>query len=125
MLDTQKVHGTAVLLRADAKLLSSRNGKFTSRALFPFDGERKVEFYELRIAAGHIEKAEAHAPGTVENIVVVRGALEIRAGRESPHSLAEGDAIVFDADVPHTYHNTAELEAVAYLVMTYVETVIG
>ena len=37
--------------------------------------------------------------------------------------LAEGDAIQFEADVPHSYRNPGDAEAVAYLVMTYVETV--
>jgi len=83
-----------------------------------------VEFYELRIAPGHVENAEAHAPGTVENIVVVQGALEIRPGQEPAQLLGEGDAIVFEADVAHSYRNPADRETVAYLVMTYVETVI-
>ena len=123
LLDSQKAHGTVVLRRAEAKILASRDGRFTSRALFPFDGERKVEFYELRLAPQHVEHAEAHAPGTVENIVVARGELEIRSGREAPRSLSEGDAVVFEADVPHSYRNLSDEEAVAYLVMTYVETV--
>jgi transcriptional regulator with XRE-family HTH domain len=124
LLDSQKVHGTVVLRRKDAKVLASRDGRFTSRALFPFDGERKVEFYELRISPGHVEKAEAHAPGTVENIVVVHGSLEISPGQEAAQLLSEGDAIVFEADVAHSYRNPTDREAIAYLVMTYVETVV-
>lgn len=124
LLDSQKVQGTVVLRRRDAKILASRDGGFTSRALFPFDGERKVEFYELRLAPRHVEQAEAHAPGTVENIIVVQGSIEIRPGQEQGQLLDEGDAIVFEADVPHTYRNSSDREAVAYLVMTYVETVV-
>ena len=123
LLDSQKIHGTVVLRRGDAKILASRDGKFTSRALFPFDGERKVEFYELRLAPRHIEHAEAHAAGTMENLVVARGKVEIRADREAPSILAEGDAIVFEADVPHSYRNLTDEEAIVYLVMTYIETV--
>lgn len=125
LLDTQKIQGTVVLRRDAAKILTSLNGKFTSRALFPFDGERKVEFYELRLAPGHTEYAEAHAPGTVENVVVVAGSLEIRPGQELVQVLREGDAILFEADVPHSYRNPTDREAVAYLVMTYVEAVVG
>ena len=125
LLDNQKVHGPVVLRRQDAKILASRDGKFVSRALFPFDGERKVEFYELRIAAQHTEHAEAHAAGTIENLVVVQGAVEIRLGREAACLLEEGDAMVFEADVTHSYRNPREREAIAYLVMTYVETVSG
>jgi transcriptional regulator with XRE-family HTH domain len=123
LLDSQKVQGTLVLRREQAKILTSIDGNFTSRALFPFDGERKVEFYELRFAAGHTENAEPHAAGTIENLILTKGRLEIRAGQEAAHVLTEGDAILFEADVPHSYRNLGDSEAVAYLVMTYVETV--
>lgn len=123
LLDGQRDHGTVVLKRADAKILASHDGRFTSRALFPFDAERKVEFYELTLAAGHVEHAEAHAPGTVENIVAASGEIEVRVGRDAPRRLEEGDAILFEADVPHSYRNPGDREAVAYLVMTYVETI--
>lgn len=123
LLDSQRTSGTTVLKRNDAKVLASQDGRFSSRALFPFDGERKVEFYELRLAPRHAEHADAHAPGTVENLVIVKGALEIRSGREAAHALQEGDAVVFEADVPHSYRNLSDAETVAYLVMTYVETI--
>ncbi|SCX35352.1 helix-turn-helix domain-containing protein [Agrobacterium rosae] len=50
-----------------SKDLSSSEGKFRTRALFPFDSDRKVEFYQVRIAAHHAEIADAHQHGTVEN----------------------------------------------------------
>lgn len=113
---------TTVLRRDDAKVLSSRDGAFTSRALFPFDKPRRVEFYELRVAPHGVERADAHPPGTVENLVVASGAVEIEtAGRRE--RLATGDAVVFQADVPHVYANGDDREAVLYLVMTYPETV--
>jgi quercetin dioxygenase-like cupin family protein len=94
-----------------------------SRALFPFDTEHKAEFYELRIAAYHTEEAEAHAPGTRENLIVNRGEIEITAGADRPVHLREGDTIVFEADVAHSYRNVAPAETVLYLVMTYAEGV--
>jgi len=111
---------SAVLLpRARAKLLSSYDGAFCSRALSPVDGEpRKVEFYELRLAAHRFENADAHAAGTTENLVVTAGVVEIRVGNER-YVLRQGDAIFFTADVPHEYHNPGDVEAVLYLVMTY------
>lgn len=123
LIAAEDVRGTLVFRRASAKLLSSNQGRFTSRALFPFDSERKVEFYELRLAPLHREDADAHAPGTRENVVVAKGAVEIRSGSERPQTLNEGDAILFDADVPHTYRNLGEEEAILFLVMTYVEAV--
>lgn len=123
LLATQAAHGTTVFRRDEAKLLSSSEGRFTSRALFPFDHERRVEFYELRLAANHRENAAAHAAGTKENLVVVKGAVEISTAQDRPIVLAEGDAVVFEADVQHSYRNLGSTEALLYLVMTYVETV--
>jgi transcriptional regulator with XRE-family HTH domain len=123
LIAAQDPGGTVVLRREDAKVLASSEGKFTSRALFPFDEERHVEFYELRIAPHHTERADAHAPGTRENIIVTQGAVEVTVGREQPRVLGEGDAIVFEADEPHRYRNLGSGEAVLYLVMTYVDRV--
>jgi transcriptional regulator with XRE-family HTH domain len=114
--------GISVLRQEQAKLLASHDGRYTSRALFPFDEPRRVEFYELHLAPRTEEIADAHAPGTTENLVVSRGQVEIDVdGRVE--RLAEGDAIVFEADVPHKYRNVGDGEAVMYLVMTYAETV--
>ena len=115
--------GTILLRRDRAKVLGSSDGRFTSRALFPFDGERKVEFYELKLAPRHLEESEAHAAGTIENLVVTQGRVEVIVGREAPHVLSEGDAVIFEADCPHSYRNLGAVEATLYLVMTYVETV--
>lgn len=123
LIATDDARGTLVLRRTNAKLLSSNQGQFTSRALFPFDGERQVEFYELRLAPLHRENADAHAPGTRENLVVARGAVEITSGSGRPVTLSEGDAILFEADVPHSYRNLGTEEALLFLVMTYIETI--
>jgi transcriptional regulator with XRE-family HTH domain len=123
LLAAEPMSGTVALRCDGAKVLSSSDGRFTSRALFPFDSERRVEFYELRLAANHREDADAHAPGTKENLVVAKGSVEITSARERPVTLVEGDAILFEADVPHSYRNLTSSEAVLYLVMTYVEAV--
>ncbi|HZN95454.1 MAG TPA: XRE family transcriptional regulator [Myxococcales bacterium] len=114
--------GTRVMPGAQAKRLTSHDGKFVSRALFPFDQPRKAEFYELRLAARGVEKADSHAAGTVENLIVTQGTLELDVSGEH-HRLGAGDAIIFEADVPHTYSNPGTVETVMYLVMTYAEQV--
>jgi quercetin dioxygenase-like cupin family protein len=81
-----------------------------------------VEFYELRLGPRGEEHADAHAPGTTENLVVAEGAVEIEV-EGHVHALARGDAIVFEADAPHVYRNLGERDAVMYLVMTYADTV--
>jgi transcriptional regulator with XRE-family HTH domain len=115
---------TKVLTAASAKVLTSADGSFASRALFPFDEPRTVEFYELRLAPHSTEHAEPHPPGTVENLVVTSGCLDMHVA-ESQYRLGTGDAIQFEADTPHEYHNPGDREAVIYLVMTYAERLGG
>lgn len=125
LLASQDERPVVLLPSSKSKILSSSEGRFSSRALFPFDGSRKVEFYELRIAPLHRENAEAHKPSTAENLVVAKGTVEVTVGRESPLVLSEGDAILFEADKPHAYRNLTSTEAVIYLVMTYAEDAQG
>ncbi len=122
-LISSKAHGSVSVLRAEqAKRLTSHDGAFSSRALFPFDEPRRVEFYELRIAPRGVERAEAHAPGTVENLVVSEGSVEIEV-EDKREQLGPGDAIVFEADVAHVYRNAGDTDTIMYLVMTYADTV--
>jgi len=122
LIGSKQSGGVTVLRSEQAKVLSSHDGRFRSRALFPFDEPRRVEFYELRLAPRAEERAEAHAPGTTENLVVAAGAVEIEV-EGVREQLRAGDAIVFEADLPHVYRNTGEGEAAMFLVMTYAESV--
>ncbi|MCS6970552.1 MAG: XRE family transcriptional regulator [Planctomycetota bacterium] len=113
-----------VLRRRDAKVLFNADGSFASRALFPFDdGPRSVEFYELSLTPGGSERAAPHALGTREQLVVVRGRLEVEVDG-ARHALGARDAISFRADVPHAYRNLDQRRPVlAYLVMIYAEPI--
>src|SRR5262245_58190307 len=86
--------GTTVLPAARARVLRSYDGAFSSRALFPMDRPRSVEFYELRLAPQATEDADPHPPGTVENLVVNAGEVEMTVGAEQ-RLLKTGDAILF------------------------------
>ncbi|MGC4068937.1 MAG: cupin domain-containing protein [Polyangiaceae bacterium] len=112
--------GPAVLRKNAARFLTSADGSFRSRALFPPDWQSQVEFYEVRLAPGAVEEASPHAAGTFENLVVSKGSIEVRATGE-PITLATGDAMVFRADVAHRYENTGNTEAVVYMVITYAQ----
>jgi len=122
LISARTQSGALVLRSNESKLLTSKDRTFTSRALFPFDEPRRVEFYELKLAAGSFEDADAHPPGTTENLVVTAGTIEIDVGGDT-HRLEAGDSILFEADSPHAYRNPGRGEAVMYLVMTYAEEI--
>jgi rhodanese-related sulfurtransferase/transcriptional regulator with XRE-family HTH domain len=118
LLSTQDTSSTSVLRKAKARRLLSADGRFSSRALFPFGEQRTTEFYELWLAPHGREDAEAHQPGTKENIIVTAGRLELSFAQERI-LLETGDAVVFVADVPHSYVNPGGEECFMNLVMTY------
>lgn len=122
LISARTQSGALVLRSQDSKILTSKDRSFSSRALFPFDEPRRVEFYELRLAAGAVEDADAHPPGTTENLVVTGGTVEIDVAGDT-HRLETGDSILFEADTPHAYRNAGKNEAVMYLVMTYAEEI--
>ncbi|MFW0758953.1 helix-turn-helix domain-containing protein [Pseudomonas sp. H11T01] len=119
-LENRAFEGVALLPARNSKRLVSANGAFVSRALFPFDVARQVEFYELRISPLGEEESQGHGPGIQENLVVAQGVLEISVNQER-YLLSTGDSILFYADQPHRYRNPADSEAVAYLVITHPE----
>lgn len=122
LISAHGVNGPVVMRAADAKELTNHDGTFVSRALFPFDAPRRVEFYRLRLLPGAVEDATAHPSGTTENLVVEQGHLMLEVNG-TLHTLGPGDAILFEADVPHAYRSAGPGETVFYLVMTYAEEV--
>ncbi|AKU97850.1 Transcriptional regulator [Labilithrix luteola] len=113
--------GTRIFRRSNARPILDADGRFSSRALFSPDDKGRFEFYELFLAARSREEAEAHAPGTRENLLVTQGRLVLELGKET-FELAKGDAIAFTADVPHAYVNASNEECWMSLVMTYPRT---
>lgn len=110
--------GTTITQRATAKKLTSADGRFSSRALYPLGDAHAAEFYELWMAPHSREDAEPHRPGTRENLIVVSGKLELKVGNDSFH-LEAGDAVNFSADQAHSYINRSAEECWMYLVMNY------
>jgi transcriptional regulator with XRE-family HTH domain len=120
LLATNRPAGTTMMRLADAKRLATPDGRYSSRPLYPSGASDKpdAEFYELFLAAHSREDAQAHQAGTRENLIVTSGRLELKVG-ETTYQLAKGDAILFTADVPHSYVNPGSEDCWMYLVMTY------
>jgi transcriptional regulator with XRE-family HTH domain len=110
--------GFRIQAAAEGRVIASASNRFRSRVLFDEGDSRTPEVYELTLSPGCVEEAAAHAPGTSEHIVVVRGALVVRSP-DGEAQLGPGDALFFRADVPHRYENRGPHDVVAHLVMTY------
>lgn len=104
----------------EGRSMVSGTGDLRSRLLSP--PGLVPELYELAFRPGAVETAEPHAPGTVEHLVVLRGALILHAD-DAMARLGAGDAVFFQADRPHTYHNPTATETVVHCVMAYASSV--
>ena len=57
-----------------------------------------------------------HEPGSRETAVVVEGRLRLECAGVT-HDLEEGDAVTFDADLPHHFENRGDEDARFYAVV--------
>jgi transcriptional regulator with XRE-family HTH domain len=121
LISNPGVGGTVIVPRDRATVLSSSEGGFISRALFPWGDPQSAEIYEVTIAPHHSETVTAHAAGAKKTLVVLSGDLDVTVGEDSPARLSEGDVILFNADTPHRFHNPGEKEAKAFLVVTGID----
>ncbi len=104
---------------APVKAVSS-NGRYSAWPLYPDAEPTAAEFHaELRIAPLH-RYGTRRAPGTTQTRVS-EGTLEVSV-HDQRQLLATGDAIVFDADQPHSLRNPGDTEARAFRVTLKAET---
>jgi transcriptional regulator with XRE-family HTH domain len=91
---------------------------FERQLLSPNFVGRGVEFIRNEIPEGSTSGAfPPHRRGVEEHIVVERGTLRATIGGEE-YLLGEGDALYFEADVPHHFDNAGEGECSYYLVIS-------
>ena len=91
---------------------------FERQLLSPTFASRGVEFVRNVVPAGGSSgEFPPHRRGIEEHIVVERGRLRAVLGGEE-YLLEEGDAIYFEADVPHRFDNAGPEECSYYLVIS-------
>lgn len=91
---------------------------FERQLLSPTFGNRGVEFIRNVIPEGSTSgEFPPHRDGVEEHIVVEKGRLRAALGGDD-YMLEEGDAIYFEADLPHRFDNVGEGECSYYLVIS-------
>jgi transcriptional regulator with XRE-family HTH domain len=90
---------------------------FERQLLSPSFGWRGIEFIRNVVPEGSCSgEFPPHRRGVEEYVVVERGWLKAILGGED-YLLEEGDALYFEADVPHRFDNAGEGECSYYLVI--------
>ncbi len=73
-------------------------------SLFPFDAELRFEMLVIELAPGALSESAAHEKGVIEHVIVLEGALELVVDGQVQR-LGRGEALRFQADCVHSYHN--------------------
>ena len=91
---------------------------FERQSLSPTFAGRGVEFLRNVVPEGSTSgNFPAHRKGVEEHIVVEKGELKATLGGEE-YLLRVGDALYFEADVPHRFDNAGRGECTYYLVIS-------
>ena len=95
---------------------------FERQLLSPTFVGRGVEFVRNEIPEGSTSgEFPPHRKGVAEYVVVERGRLRAVLGGEE-YLLAEGDAVFFEADVPHRFDNAGAGRCSYYLIISSCDT---
>ncbi len=76
---------------------------------------RRIASYHAEFHPVAPDKVVPHRHDGAEMIYVLEGSLELRIGGEA-HTLEEGDAVYFDASVPHAYRRAGRSRCTAMVV---------
>jgi transcriptional regulator with XRE-family HTH domain len=100
--------GEHVVISRERERRSSRRGAHRFEELTPpLPGQRadvSLHTLEAGAATGGPDDPPMHEPGSRETTVVLSGTLALVVDG-SRHELHEGDAVTFDADLPHHFEN--------------------
>jgi transcriptional regulator with XRE-family HTH domain len=113
--------GTVSVVRADERLQGGATARGHRYAVLtpPLPGQRaEVSLHTLvpGAATGGPGDPPMHEPGARETAVVATGSVTLVCDGVA-HELAEGDAVTFDADLPHHFENNADADARFYAVV--------
>jgi len=109
-----------VVARAKERRPIRRNGHRIERITPDLPGERaSVTVHALRAGGrtGGAGDTPLHAPGSRETVLVGTGMLAVLIDDER-YDLSPGDAITFDADLPHHFENPGSTETTFTAVVT-------
>ncbi|MFA5890118.1 MAG: XRE family transcriptional regulator [Actinomycetota bacterium] len=119
LLRLDEEHHVVVVRRADRQAVR-RNGHKIEMLSPSLPGQRAaVSLHTLRAGGrtGDAGDPPMHEPGSRETAVVRTGSLTLIFDKDR-YELSEGDAVTFDADLPHHFENPGEIETVFVAVVT-------
>jgi transcriptional regulator with XRE-family HTH domain len=117
LVGVEKRKEVVVVRRERRRIMRDPGTGFERQLLSPSFSGRGIEFIRNVVPEGSTSgKFPPHRRGVEEYVVVERGRLRAVLGGED-YLIEEGDALYFEADVPHRFDNVGEGECSYYLVI--------
>lgn len=114
LLDSKGVE--ASVIRSDELTVQkSEDGHYRLMCYYTDSAERNFEWFRMELDAGSEYLSQGHKSRSSEYLIVQTGELCIKT-RGMEYHLQPGDAISFQADVPHTYRNDGTAMVSAYII---------
>lgn len=111
-------HEVTIMPRRRRMVMRDPETGFERQLLSPDFAGSGVEFVRCEIPAGSTSgEIGPHRSGAEEQIVVERGSLRATLDGDE-YLLGEGDAMFFEADIPHHFDNPGEEECTFYLIIS-------
>jgi transcriptional regulator with XRE-family HTH domain len=114
----QEPDAVHVLGRHDLPTLAAGDSQHVLRILGPMDLAGRFEWYDLTLAPRGALKSDAHEPGTMEHLCVMKGTMEVTSG-PSAHRVKAGELARYRADRAHAIVNPAAAPAHGLLVVVH------
>jgi transcriptional regulator with XRE-family HTH domain len=118
LLRLDESDGVSVVRRAERRTAGSARHRYEVLTP-PLPGLRaEVSLHTLAAGAATSgpDDPPMHEPGSRETAVVAEGRLRLVCGGVA-HELNDGDAVTFDADLPHHFENPGDADACFYAVV--------
>lgn len=116
LMDRVEKEATLVHL-AQTSVQYGQSKRYRVHCYFPSTPQRNFELFYVELDPKSSNASIGHSPRAQEYIYLLEGELEIHTDAED-HTLAQGDALLFDSSVSHVYRNRRE-DPARFLVINY------
>lgn len=106
----------------DTPRLQSEDGLCELRIIGSLDTIQFVQWYDFKAAPGGVLESSPHPEGSIENLSVLSGTLDVTIGKET-WSVPAGETLRYHADRPHKIKNSGSAPAHATMVNILAHTV--
>ena len=97
-------------------ILESQDGLCRLAIAGPLNLVEQVQWYDFQAKPEGVLESDPHPPGTVENLYMLKGEIEITAGDQT-RRIKTGEALRFRGDLPHKIVNVGAADAHASMVL--------